>query len=251
MDLTNIVIKEILSVVTVHSSKGRRDTTYNRSCYGLSFTTGGQITYTHNKKTFVSNKHNIVILPKGQTYQIHGDKDGLFPVINFECEGFLCDTITILPTENIASVAKEFERMKNAFIHKKNRLLIMGYFYNMLYHISASRTYISNPLSSAIDFIENNFSCEITNEILAKACHLNEEYFRKQFKKVYGISPKQYIIDTRLNIAKQMLCEGILKINTISEKCGFSNPYHFCRLFKEKIGTTPSQYMKQNKIYEL
>lgn len=251
MDFTNIVIKEILSVVTIHSPRGRRDTTHNRSCYGLSFTTDGQITYTHNNKTFVSNKHNVVILPKGQTYQIHGDKDGFFPVINFECEGFLCDTITIVPTQNIAAVAKEFEHIKNAFIHRKNRLLIMGFFYNMLYHISNSKSSISNPLSSAIEFIENNVSSEITNETLAKACHLNQEYFRKQFKKVYGISPKQYIIDTRLNIAKQMLCEGILKINTISEKCGFSNPYHFCRLFKEKTGITPSEYMKQNKIYKL
>ncbi len=251
MDLTNIVIKEILSVITVFSPKGRRDTTYNRSCYGLSFTTDGQITYTHNKKTFVSNKNNVVILPKGQTYQIHGDKDGLFPVVNFECEGFLCDTITILPIENIASVVKEFEHFKNAFIHRKNRLLIMGLFYNLLYNISNYSICTSNPLSKAIEFIENNFSSKITNEALAKSCHLNEEYFRKQFKKTYGTSPKQYIIDTRLNMAKQMLSEGILKINAISEKCGFSNPYHFCRLFKDKTGITPSEYMKQNKIYKL
>ena len=67
-------------------------------------------------------------------------------------------------------------------------------------------------------------------------------------KKTYGISPKQYIIDTRMNMAKQMLSEGSFKINAISEKCGFTNPYHFCRLFKEKTGLTPTEYMKQNKF---
>jgi len=251
MDLTNIVVKEILAVLTIHSKKGRQDTTYNRRCYGVSFTTEGQITYTCNEKTFVSDKYNAVILPKGQTYHIHGDKSGLFPVINFECEGFLCDTITVLPVENIAPVVKIFEQMKNGFVHKKNRLFMVGLFYNLLYHISNSKSHISNSVSNAINFIENNYFYDITNETLAEACHLNEEYFRKQFKKVYGISPKQYIIDTRLNIAKQMLSEGIHKINIISEKCGFSNQYHFCRLFKDKTGVTPSEYMKQNRIYKL
>lgn len=251
MDLTNIVIKEILSVMTVYSEKGMQHTMDNRSSYGLSFTTQGQITYTHKKKNYVSNKYNAVILPKGQTYHIHGDKKGLFPVINFECEGFLCDTITILPVENIASVVKIFEQIKTYFIHKKNRLLIIGLFYNLLYHISNANISSSNPLASAVEFLENNFTSEITNKILAENCHLNEEYFRKQFKKTYGISPKQYIIDVRLTMAKQMLSEGILKINVISEKCGFSNPYHFCRLFKDKIGITPSEYMKLHKIKQI
>ena len=251
MNLSNIVIKEILSVVTVFSPKGRRETTYNRDCYGLSFTTDGQITYTHNNNTFVSNKNNVVILPKGQTYKIHGDKDGLFPVINFDCEGTLCDTITILPIENITSLSKDFEHIKNCFIHKKSRLMIISLFYNMISNISNANIFASNPISGAIEFLENNLSSKITNEELAKSCHLNEEYFRKQFKKIYGISPKQYIIDMRLNLAKQMLSEGILKVNTISEKCGFSNPYHFCRLFKDKTGLTPTEYMKQNKINRL
>lgn len=251
MNLSNIVIKEILSVVTVFSPKGRQETTYNRDCYGLSFTTDGQITYTHNNNTFVSNKNNVVILPKGQTYKIHGDKDGLFPVINFECDGVLCDTITIFPIKNIMSIAKEFEHIKNCFIYQKSRLMIMSLFYNMIFNISNANITTTNPLYGAIEFLENNFSSKISNEELANSCHLNEEYFRKQFKKIYGVSPKQYVIDIRLNMAKQMLSEGILKINTISEKCGFSNPYHFCRLFKDKTGLTPSEYMKQNKINKL
>ncbi|MBR5506934.1 MAG: helix-turn-helix transcriptional regulator [Clostridia bacterium] len=247
MNLANIVVKEIQAVMTVYSPKGRTETMHNRSSYGVSFTAKGQITYTHNNKSFVSDENNFVILPKGQTYQIHGDRDGLFYVINFECENFSCDTITVLPMPDITSVVKDFEEMKMGFIHKNKRLLTIGIFYNLLYRISNSLGSTSNPSLRAIDFIDNNFSSDITNKTLAESCHLNEEYFRKQFKKTYGISPKQYLINTRLNMAKQMLSEGILKINIISEKCGFSNPYHFCKLFKDKIGVTPSEYMKMNK----
>lgn len=77
-------------------------------------------------------------------------------------------------------------------------------------------------------------------------------------KILVGIFYDKFGIRTALNIclissavAKQMLSEGTLKINAISENCGFSNPYHFCRLFKDKTGLTPSEYMKQNRIYKI
>ena len=37
----------------------------------------------------------------------------------------------------------------------------------------------------------------------------------------------------------------------ISEECGFSNPYHFSRLFKEKTGLTPTEYLNQNRSLKL
>ena len=71
------------------------------------------------------------------------------------------------------------------------------------------------------------------------------------FIKHFGTSPKQFIIDLRIQRAKQMLAEGALSVSIISEKCGFSNPYHFCRLFKQRVGITPSEYRKANLIYEI
>ena len=50
---------------------------------------------------------------------------------------------------------------------------------------------------------------------------------------------------------QQMLAEGAWGVFTISGKCGFSNPYHFCRLFKQKTGTTPSEYRRANRIHEI
>ncbi len=223
----------------------------NHRNYGLSFTTDGQITYTHNGKAFVSDPNTAVILPKGQTYTIHGDKDGTFPVINFECEGFSTDTIIQFPVENIKPIMKEFENLKSLFIYKKSPLLIMSSLYSLFYSITTADTYSTNPLSPAIELMENNFDSKISNSILAQKCHISEEHFRKQFTKIYGISPNQYLTNIRLNMAKQMLSERTLKINAISEKCGFSNPYHFCRLFKEKTGMTPSKYMEQNMILKI
>ncbi len=251
MDFDKIIITKVLSVVTVHSPKGRIDSTTNRPSYALSFTNDGQITYTHRGKTFVSDRFSAVILPKGQTYDIKGDKDGVFPVINFECENFHADTLTVFPVKNMNFVMKDYEHLKNILLKNKSNLHIMGLFYNLLYNIINQNSDNPAPLSPAIDYIENNLSSEITNLLLSEKCHLSEEHFRKQFKKFYGISPGQYIINLRIGKAKQLLSEGFIKISAIAEQCGFSNPYHFCRLFKQKTGITPSEYMKQNKAYTL
>lgn len=251
--LNKIVVTDVKEVITVFSKKGRLEKMNNRKYYGLSFCNEGQITYTHNNKNYISDPHHAIILPKGQSYTIHGDKSGMFPVINFECADFLCDTMIVLPVENIDFVMKEFIHMKNLFLFEKNRAKVMSLLYNIIHSFFESADISENSiLLPAINYLENNFSLpELTNKVLADQCKISEVYFRKLFTEQYGIAPRQYIIDIRINKAKQLLTDGILKINNISEKCGFSNPYHFSRLFKEKTGLTPTQYLKQNRILKI
>ena len=251
MDFDKIIITQLLSMVVVHSPKGRIDKTVDRPCYALSFTPDGEITYTHRGKSFISDNQSAVILPKGQTYDIKRDRDGIFPVINFECENFSADTLTVFPVKNMNAVMKDYELLKNAFFSGKNNLYIMGLFYNLLSGIINQGREEKGILSPAINYIEENYSSEMTNQQLAELCHISEEHFRKQFKKTYGTPPGQYIINLRIEKAKQLLSEGVFKISAVSEKCGFSNPYHFCRLFRQKTGFTPSEYMKKNKISTL
>ncbi|MBE7026705.1 MAG: helix-turn-helix transcriptional regulator [Ruminococcaceae bacterium] len=250
MNLDKSIITDVLHVVCAHSPKGRIHKMDNRPCYGLSFTADeGVITYKHKGKSFVSDKNNAVILPKGQSYTIYRQQTGDFALINFECEQFYADTVIVLPIKDIEPAIKEFEYMKKLSAYDENRLMLISSLYKILYQLTNHNRLMSGPFAPALSYIEKNYSEVITNEILAKQCSFSEEYFRKQFKKVYGISPKKYLIDRRINIAKQLLTEGTLKIQAISEKCGFSNPYHFCRLFKEKTGVSPTEYMRANKIY--
>lgn len=251
-NLDEITITDITDVMTVHSLKGKSVKINNRTSYGISFCAEGQITYTHCGKKLVSDPYHAVILPQSQTYELYGDKEGIFPVINFLCADELCDTIVSIPIKNVQPYIIEFEQIKSLFLFEKNRPKIMSIFYNMFYRLSAEANPSSEILFPAIKYLEENyFSPSLSTAVLAQKCNISEVYFRKVFTKHYGITPKQYIIDIRIEKAKQLLTDGILKISAVSEKCGFSNPYHFCRQFKQKAGLTPTEYMKQNKIYKI
>lgn len=250
--LRSIVITDITDIITVSSPKGRFAEINNRVCYGLSFCREGKITYTHNGKKYISDSDHAVILPQGQSYTLYGDKTGIFPVINFKCMDFLCDKILEIPIRNTESYINDCEQMKYLSVFEKNRTKIISIFYDILHRLSSGVISQYPLLMPAIKYIENNYTASaLTNTLLAQRCGISEVYFRKLFAGQFGMTPKQYIIDIRINKAKRLLTDGILKICAVSEQCGFSNPYHFCRVFKQKTGFTPTEYMKQNKIYKI
>ena len=249
--LKNATVINIDHVMTVKSQKGRCEEMKNRQWYGISFCLGGQITYVHNGKKFVSDKNHAVILPMGASYTVLGDKTGLFPLINFSTVEFLCHTFKVIPIDNIDEFMTDFEKLKNLFLLGNNRAKMMSVFYDMINKLT-SREEGNKTILPAIKYIEKNFgNAEISNNMLSEKCNISEVYLRKLFLKNFNMTPKQYIMDIRIHKAKQLLSEGSLKINAVSIECGFSNPYHFSRYFKEKTGVTPTEYMRDNMIYEI
>ena len=104
-----------------------------------------------------------------------------------------------------------------------------------------------SPIQS-IKYIKNNISnTALSNSLIAQNLGISEVYFRKLFLAKYGTTPKQYILDIRIQKAKQPLRDRKYKITSVSDECGFSSQYHFCRIFKEKTGYTPSDYSKSFK----
>ena len=249
--LSDITITDIKEIFTVISPKNRFSIIENRKSFGLSFCIDGQITYTHNGNKIISDKNHAVILPKGQTYTINGDKTGSFPVINFTCADALCDTVISLPIRNVESYIKDFEKLHSLSLFDGNRSEMMSVFYHILHNLSAQSS-SSKVIMPAIKYLENNYqNPNLTNAELAKQCWISEVYFRRIFTSCYNMTPRQFLIDIRINKAKQLLSEGTLKINAVAVKCGFSNQYHFCHVFKEKTGLTPTEYMKQNTVYQI
>ena len=106
---------------------------------------------------------------------------------------------------------------------------------------------IRGKISEIHSFIYENYKKEIpdSSELSAK-CGITPKYFRTLFKKMYGLTPTQYIIELRLNAAAELLSEGILGVGEVAEAVGFSDVYYLSKLFKKHFLSSPKNY--QNNI---
>jgi len=97
-------------------------------------------------------------------------------------------------------------------------------------------------LNYAKDFIQSCYMKEINlNDIASVAC-LNNAYFLREFKKYFGLSPHQYIIQLRLNAAKNLLETTSKGIAEICFEVGYSDVTSFSKLFKKNFSLTPAMY---------
>lgn len=246
----NIIVTDIKKPFVVNSAAGRNGIITDRTSFGLSFCQSGQITYTMDGNRYVSKPGTVVLLPKGGSYTLHGDKDGLFPVINFQCKNLNCTKIALIPLADQDTCIRLFEEMKGLSLSPENRLEILSVFYKLLSNLSSRCA--PKPLYFLNKYLEKNLADPtLSNTRLAAEMGISEVYLRKLFTTYYKTTPKQYILDLRLRKAKQLLVDTTLAVTDISSECGFSSLYHFCRCFKNKTGMTPTEYAKQNRIFQI
>jgi AraC family transcriptional regulator of arabinose operon len=88
---------------------------------------------------------------------------------------------------------------------------------------------------------------------LAHELTMSRSHFEHTYKKIFGVSPMNEVINSRLEHAKFMLSTTDIPINLIAEICGYKSDIHFMRQFKSRLGVTPSAYraemQKQNRAY--
>ena len=245
MVLDNIAVTDIIDILTIKKNYKETNIMTDRTSYGISLCEGGEIIYTQDGKGYIENKNNAVILPQDANYKLYTRKSGLFYVVNFKCEQKITDEIISLPLTNMNECNEAFHKLKNDSLYEKSKTILLHDLYSLLRKMIDGSS-VESSLSPALDYICKNFhSPTISNKLIAEKCNISEVYMRKLFSKRYHISPKQFIINLRISHAQQLLSEGRYNIMTVSEMCGFTNQYHFCRLFKEKTGYTPSAYMKR------
>ncbi len=223
--------------------------------FGISFAIDGEAVYRHNGKTYVSDREHVILYPQGKDYIMEVTKPGSFTLVNFEAYNYDLEDFLCIKIPHVEKFIKDHEIMtKLASLKLPNwRLEVLSILYNNLSRIiKYSESSSSYPvLWSAIDYIRANIrSPELTVKEMADAVGFSEVHFRKLFKNSYGISPKQYLQNLRLDMAKNLMETGNVSISGIAAECGYSSIYYFSKLFKEKTGYSPYEYRERfRKIY--
>ncbi|MEP7195196.1 MAG: AraC family transcriptional regulator [Saprospiraceae bacterium] len=102
--------------------------------------------------------------------------------------------------------------------------------------------HIIRKLKNAKTILLSNFRDPSKLPEIAKQVGLNEYQLKVGFKEIYGNSPYQYVLDYKLEIARQLLSKQEMQVNEVADKIGYTNVSHFITAFKRKYGITPKKY---------
>lgn len=249
--LNDLTVTKITGVYTPAYPEPERFLMPERPYYGISVAIDGEIAYTHNGKTYISDRDHAVFLPKDASYELNCYKAGSFTLVNFLCDdNFNCTDFISFPISDAEMFIRIHQSMTKLYLFETpgSYAELMSLLYSMIAKLCAGseRGNVYPVIRTAIKYMEENISDpELSNSKLAEASGVSEVYFRKLFKESLGMSPRQYILQARVNKAKHMLENGNKSIEEIHIACGYSNIYYFFKVFKEKTGYTPTEYRER------
>lgn len=96
------------------------------------------------------------------------------------------------------------------------------------------------------EYIENHWQEEFDIAAVANASGFSKTQFTRLFKARTGITPLNYYLDIKINMLKEKLLDTNLSISQAFSACGLDYSGHYAKIFKARVGTTPSIYRRNN-----
>jgi len=133
----------------------------------------------------------------------------------------------------------------------ESRLYVKSLFYELLHELlkrpdvadaGAGDGPGDDPAGRAVRYIRERYGEPITLESLAEALGCHPRRLLRTFKSARGTSPIDYLIQVRMERAKELLRGSDLSLKKIAEKVGYSDSYYFSRMFKKIEGVSPTGF---------
>lgn len=116
--------------------------------------------------------------------------------------------------------------------------------YNIKNKSRQSKSFMKQ-INRAKEIMQESITDDMDTPAIADQLNIGYALFRKKFKEFTGLSPRQYLLQLRLNRAKSLLLGTDLPVKIIAIKTGYESIYHFSKVFKEKTGLSPTQFREQ------
>ena len=205
----------------------------------------------------------ILYLPKGSSYRVSDIKACDCVAINFnilEEPGFepfrFPAGAQFSAYSELFQTASRFWDSQTIGYRSKIKSLLYQILYTMQknYHPDYVPGSLVFKLNITMEYIGEHYTeNNISVKKLAEMAEMSEVYFRKQFQRLYGMAPLQYIKQLRLNKAIELLESDMYPVHEVAHRVGYASEYYFCREFKRITGLSPLQFKKEKvdrKLYD-
>ncbi len=157
-----------------------------------------------------------------------------------------------IPTDQIAEVEGLFKEIQfHENDHKYYDVIYCSCCLKLFYYLNryAVHSIVNSAgyISQTLDYINNHIFDDFEIDDICQTVHISKPYLCRQFKQKMGTTIMDYILKTRIVLAKNMLLENSASISEISSQCGFSSVSYFSRIFKKETGRSPLTYRKEHE----
>jgi AraC family transcriptional regulator len=110
-------------------------------------------------------------------------------------------------------------------------------------HVDDSETPLSrDQRRGLVDYVRANLASNISVTELAGLVQMSPSHFARVFKASFGVTPYRFVMQERIEGAKDMLATAKLSASQVGTAFGFSSQSHFVKVFRQFTGVTPKQY---------
>ena len=102
-------------------------------------------------------------------------------------------------------------------------------------------------LRRVLDYIGDNLAEDLSLGQIAAVAGMSSHYFADLFRKSTGYTPHQYVLFQRMERAKEKLQIPGHSVIEAGLECGFQNPSHFARVFRKRVGVSPSRFQSETR----
>lgn len=246
-----LYVQELIKVIKsgIHTTETLNSFGRHSDCFVYVLT--GSCTYTFDDGyTFTVGEGDILYLAHRSVYQMDVHSDYNFIFCDFRFMGDEMRRSDVFTPKSSESAENTFKRlyklytdgMSNTFTDSMSMLYTI---YGLVIAGAEGDGESMEGIAAVKSYIDASYmDTAITVTALAERAGVSEVYFRKLFKKQYGVSPSKYVERVRLEGARQLMKYSFVTVEECALQSGFASVQYFCRVFKRVYGQTPGEYRR-------
>jgi AraC-like DNA-binding protein len=129
-------------------------------------------------------------------------------------------------------------------MHHKISGIILEIMLELSEALKSTNIPISPEVLSIKHYLDQNIEESVTMDQLSEAHSITPRHINRLFKKELGTTPYNYLLDKKIELAKNLLANTNIPVSSIAGKLKFADAYYFSNMFKRKTGLSPRQYRK-------